>query len=47
LSATKWGGGGGLEILEYSGPATVEVSDEQMAFAEQVSAVEAAIIAGD
>ncbi|WP_326546473.1 hypothetical protein QGN32_23085 [Mycolicibacterium sp. ND9-15] len=41
LSATKWGGGEGLEILDYSGPGTVEVSDEKLAEAQRASEVEA------
>ncbi|AGK85965.1 hypothetical protein SEA_POMAR16_3 [Mycobacterium phage Pomar16] len=45
LSATKWGGWEGLEILEYSGDGQVEVSDEQLAEAEHASQVEAQIIA--
>ena len=39
-SATKCGGWEGLEIGEYSGSGTVEVSDEQLAAAERVSALE-------
>ncbi|AVP41855.1 hypothetical protein SEA_JSQUARED_3 [Mycobacterium phage Jsquared] len=41
LSATKWGGGEGLEILNYSGPGTVEVTDEKLAEAQRASEVEA------
>ncbi|ATN92135.1 hypothetical protein SEA_TIPSYTHETREX_3 [Mycobacterium phage TipsytheTRex] len=41
LSATKWGGGEGLEILNYEGPGTVEVSDEKLAEAQRASEVEA------
>lgn len=41
LSATKWGGGEGLEILDYSGPGTVEVSDEKLAEAQRASEAEA------
>lgn len=44
-SATKCGGWEGLEIGEYSGSGTVEVSDEQLAAAERVSALEVASIA--
>lgn len=41
LSATKWGGGEGLEILDYSGAGTVEVTDEKLAEAQRASEVEA------
>lgn len=44
-SATKWGGCEGLEILEYSGSDTVEVSAEQLAEAQRLSARELADIA--
>jgi hypothetical protein len=36
-SATKWGGWEGLDIQEYQGPGTVEVTDDQLAEAERVS----------
>jgi hypothetical protein len=44
-SATKWGGGDGMEILEYSGDGTVEVTAELYAEAEFQSAREFASIA--
>jgi hypothetical protein len=44
-SATKWGGGEGMEILPYTGPGTVEVSAELQAEAEFQSARELASIA--
>ncbi|ASZ75171.1 hypothetical protein PBI_MISSWHITE_3 [Mycobacterium phage MissWhite] len=37
LSATKWGGGEGLPIEEYSGPGTVEVTEEKIAEAERAA----------
>ncbi|AIW02900.1 hypothetical protein KIY87_gp04 [Mycobacterium phage Malec] len=44
-SATKWGGFEGMEILEYSGDETVEVSDALKAEAEFQSARELASLA--
>ncbi|QGJ87730.1 hypothetical protein SEA_LEOGANIA_3 [Mycobacterium phage Leogania] len=44
-SATKWGGFEGMEIIDYDGDGTVEVSDEKRAEAEFQSARELASLA--
>lgn len=44
-SATKWGGFGGMEIVEYTGPGVVEVSALQLSKAQSASARELADIA--